>query len=148
MAFTHAHLLNKWNSLLPHVALLKCYNYYFDYDYTTLGWTRSKRYFVFLQFSPRIFSQGARETLSEAYSMYSLFCRKTEQKGVPAEMEIYEDLDFLTIANHWKITIKLMSREVKFFLFIILQYRSNATLTPICVWWDFKAGWVQKICKI
>ena len=45
--------------------------------------------------------------------MYSLFCRKTEQKGVPAEMEIY-DFDFLTILQIIeKITIKWMSREVK-----------------------------------
>ena len=99
MAFTHAHLLNKWNSLLPHVALLKRYNYYFDYDYTTLGWTRSKRYFVFLQFSPRIFFQGARETLSEAHSIWCIayFVGKVSKKECLAEMEIYEDFDFLTI---------------------------------------------------
>lgn len=33
------------------------------------------------------------------------------------------------------------------FLSFFLQHKSNASLTPVCVWWDFAAAWVPSQIK-
>lgn len=38
--------------------------------------------------------------------------------------------------------VYLLINDDLIFLSFFLQHKSNASLTPVCVWWDFAAAWV------